>query len=216
MYEPKPGARAIIYIRVSTSKQERNGLSLAAQENAARAWALSKNLPVSVFRDTASGASETRPGWKAALAELREGDALVVQRLDRATRTLKQAVQLVERLEKLGVEFVSLNESLDTTSPAGRLLFHVMAALAQFEREQVRARVRTHNEQRRAEGLPVAGTVRYGRDEHERAAAALAREMRAEGTPLQTIAVELELQGFKPRGKRWHAQTVANMTAGTC
>jgi site-specific DNA recombinase len=214
MFEPKPGARAIVYLRVSTSKQERNGLSLAAQEHQARAWARARNLPVQVFRDTASGASETRPGWKSALAELREGDALVVQRLDRAARTIKQAVFLGEKLARDGVELVSLNEAIDTTSPAGRLLFFVMSALAQFEREQTRARVLSHNEQRRAEGKPIAGTPRYGqRCERERAAATLAREMRAEGSTLQTIAWELTERGYAPRGKCWHAESVKRLVS---
>jgi len=93
-----------------------------------------------VFTDIASGASTERPQLKAALDYLRDGDILCVWRLDRLGRSLRHLVQVVADLEERGVGFKSLNEQIDTTTPSGRLIFHVFAALAEFERDLIRER----------------------------------------------------------------------------
>lgn len=93
-----------------------------------------------VFLDKASGTVVDRPELTAALAYLREGDVLVTWRLDRLGRSLKHLVQVVGDLEDRNVGFQSLTESIDTTTPTGRLVFHVFASLAQFERELIRER----------------------------------------------------------------------------
>lgn len=93
-----------------------------------------------VFTDIASGATTTRPQLDAALSYLREGDVLCVWRLDRLGRSLKHLVQVVSEREAQGVGFRSLHESIDTTTPTGRLTFHIFAALAEFERDLIRER----------------------------------------------------------------------------
>lgn len=93
-----------------------------------------------VFVDKASGVTTDRPQLTAALEYLREGDVLVVWRLDRLGRSLKHLVNVVADLEERGVGFRSLHESIDTTTPAGKLIFHVFAALAEFERDLIRER----------------------------------------------------------------------------
>jgi DNA invertase Pin-like site-specific DNA recombinase len=93
-----------------------------------------------IFVDQASGASTERPQLAAALDYVRDGDVLVVWRLDRLGRSLRHLVQVVADLEERGVGFKSLNESIDTTTPTGRLIFHVFAALAEFERDLIRER----------------------------------------------------------------------------
>lgn len=93
-----------------------------------------------VFVDKASGVAKDRPQLTAALDYLREGDVLVVWRLDRLGRSLKHLVNVVADLEDRGVGFRSLHESIDTTTSAGKLIFHVFAALAEFERELIRER----------------------------------------------------------------------------
>lgn len=93
-----------------------------------------------IFTDTASGATTERPELNAALDYLRQGDVLVVWRLDRLGRSLKHLVAVVSELQDRGVGFRSLHENIDTTTPTGRLTFHVFAALAEFERDLIRER----------------------------------------------------------------------------
>ena len=95
-----------------------------------------------VFEDVASGAKADRPGLAAALAYLRDGDTLAVWKLDRLGRSLPHLVQMVAELEKRGVGFRSLTEGIDTTTPNGRLVFHLFAALADFERDLIGERTR--------------------------------------------------------------------------
>ena len=94
------------------------------------------------LRSIVSGAKAERPGLASALEFLREGDALVVWRLDRLGRSLPHLIETVSALEALGVGFRSLTEVIDTTTPGRRLIFHVFGALGQFERDLIRDRTK--------------------------------------------------------------------------
>ena len=120
------------YARVSTAEQ-----NTALQTDALRKAGCER-----VFEDTASGAKSDRPGLAAALAYLRDGDALAVWRLDRLGRSLPHLIETVSVLETRGIGFRSLTESIDTTTPGGRLIFHVFGALGQFERDLIRERTK--------------------------------------------------------------------------
>jgi DNA invertase Pin-like site-specific DNA recombinase len=88
-----------------------------------------------VFEERISSRKESRPELERALEYCRAGDVLVVWKLDRLGRSLEELLELVSRLQDRGVEFRSLRESLDTTTPSGKLVFHVFASLAEFERD---------------------------------------------------------------------------------
>jgi DNA invertase Pin-like site-specific DNA recombinase len=118
------------YARVSTADQ-----TLALQQDALTAAGCTK-----IFTDTASGSRTDRPGLDDALRFAREGDTLVVWRLDRLGRTLAHLIQLIRDLQERGVQFRSLQESLDTSTSGGKLVFHVFGALAEFERDLIRER----------------------------------------------------------------------------
>ncbi len=114
----------------------------AEQDTALQTDALRKTGCERVFEDTASGASADRPGLADALTYLRDGDVLVVWRLDRLGRSLPHLIETVGALEARGVGFQSLTESINTTTPGGRLIFHVFGALGQFERDLIRERTK--------------------------------------------------------------------------
>uniref|UniRef100_E6QH69 Site-specific DNA recombinase e14 prophage n=1 Tax=mine drainage metagenome TaxID=410659 RepID=E6QH69_9ZZZZ len=117
-------------------------VSTAEQDTALQTDALRKAGCERVFEDTASGAKSDRPGLAATLAYLRDGDVLAVWRLDRLGRSLPHLIETIGALEARGVGFRSLTESIDTTTPGGRLIFHVFGALGQFERDLIRERTK--------------------------------------------------------------------------
>lgn len=130
------------YARVSTDDQR-----MDLQRDALTAVGCEK-----VFTDTASGAKAARPGLAEALAFARKGDVLVVWRLDRLGRSLPELVKVVGDLEAAGVGFESVTERIETSSAAGRLVFHVFAALAEFERRLIVERTHAGLEAARARG----------------------------------------------------------------
>lgn len=105
-----------------------------------------------MFEDNASGAKAERVGLAALLAILRAGDTVVVWRLDRVDRSLKDLIHLVERLDAVGVALRSVQENIDTSSVGGRLVFHVFGALAEFERNLIRERTQAGLSAARARG----------------------------------------------------------------
>ncbi|HEB93133.1 MAG TPA: recombinase family protein [Gammaproteobacteria bacterium] len=108
--------------------------------------------PERIYEDMMSGARADRPGLEHAVRAARRGDVLVVWRLDRLGRSLKDLIGLAERLEDKGVGLRSLQEQIDTTSASGKLFFHMMGALAEFERNLIRERTRAGLEAARRRG----------------------------------------------------------------
>jgi DNA invertase Pin-like site-specific DNA recombinase len=130
------------YARVSTLDQ-----NPALQVDALKAAGCER-----VFTEKASGAQRDRPMLSAALDHLREGDVLVVWKLDRLARSMRQLLDTVENLAVRKVGFRCLTAAIDTTTPEGRLFFHMIAAMAEFERDMIRERTRAGLDVARAAG----------------------------------------------------------------
>jgi len=129
-----------------------------------------------VFEETASGAQRDRPRLAEALTYLRKGDTLVVWKLDRLARSLRQLIETVEMLHQRGIGFVSVTEAIDTTTPGGKMIFHMVGALAEFERDLIKERTNAGLASAKARG------VRLGRPKAmTEAQIAIARSLKANG-----------------------------------
>lgn len=131
------------YARVSTADQH-----LDLQRNALRNAGCAK-----VFEDHGvSGAQDARCGLSSMMKALRKGDVLVVWRLDRLGRSIRHLITVIEKLRRRGIGFMSLTESIDTSSAGGKLIFHILAALAEFEKSLIRERTIAGIEAAKARG----------------------------------------------------------------
>ena len=136
---------AVGYIRVSTAGQAKDGISLEAQDSKIRAWCSANDYPLdALYVETMSaGRADNRPELQKAISHIcREKGALVIYSLSRLARSTKDAILISEKLDKAGADLVSLSEKIDTTSAAGKMVFRMLAVLAEFERDQISERHR--------------------------------------------------------------------------
>ena len=176
--------RAAIYARVSTN----NGQDPTVQTRELREYCQRRGWEVAgEYVDAGvSGAKERRPQLDALLSACRkrQTDAVVVYRYDRFARSLRQLVNALEEFRSLGIEFISLHEGVDTSTPNGRLIFGIFASIAEFERELIRDRIKSGIAAARAKGKGL-GRPRVSVD-----AAQVAR-LRASGLSWPAVAREL-------------------------
>ncbi len=130
------------YVRVSKQEQHEALQIDALKEAGCEKW----------FVDKITGSKVERKALDEALAYLRPGDTFVVWKLDRAGRSLTHLIELLKGLKERGIEFISLTEQIDTTTPGGKLIFHLMGALAEFERDLIRERTNAGLAAARARG----------------------------------------------------------------
>jgi DNA invertase Pin-like site-specific DNA recombinase len=188
--------RACLYLRVSTASKTKHDSSTfnqnpAVQEQplrelvAQRGWQLYQ-----VYSDRASGAKEHRPGLDTLMADARRGafDVVLVFRFDRFARRVKQLIQALEEFRSLGIDFISHQEALDTSTPMGKAMFTIIAAMAELERSVIRERIMAGMEYARLRGTKSGKPVGrpraiFRRDE--------ARELRGQGVSWRQIASQL-------------------------
>jgi DNA invertase Pin-like site-specific DNA recombinase len=161
------------YARVSTEDQKAD-LQVAALTKAGCEY---------VFTDTASGASTKRPELKRCLDSLRAGDVLVVWKLDRLGRSLSHLVAVLSDLQKRGVAFQSLTEAIDTASAAGRLMGHILGALAEFERALIVERTQAGLKAAKQRGQKLGRKPSLSEDQRKHA-----RELLAKGESPAAVA----------------------------
>jgi DNA invertase Pin-like site-specific DNA recombinase len=184
------------YARVSTEEQD-----LSLQVNALKAAGCER-----IYSDHGiSGIKPTRPGLDGALAGLAAGDKLVVWRLDRLGRSLVQLIHLLEGLGLRDIRFQSLNENIDTSSSGGRLVFHMMAALAEFERTLISERTRAGMAAARAQGRHMGRRPSLTLEQ----CAEARRSIEAGGQPLAEVASHYRVHPRTLRRLLEHAATGA-------
>ncbi len=219
------------YVRVSTNEQAEKGVSLGAQEERIRAWCQAREWDcVEIFRDDGYSAKDLkRPALRRLLEEVsrqfRRFDGVVVAKLDRLTRSVRDLGTLTETAEKHGLALVSVQESVDTTTATGKLFHTLVAAISEWERGMVGERTRdalAHKRQRgeRTGALPYGYALapdgrRLVPMASELAVLRQIRAERARGKSLALIADDLnnECVPTKHRGRRWYPATIRSVLA---
>jgi DNA invertase Pin-like site-specific DNA recombinase len=222
--------RTIAYVRVSTDKQADKGVSLDAQRAKVAAYAELYDLDVIEVIVDAGVSAKTldRPGLTRALDMLRKGaaDALLVTKLDRLTRSVRDLGDLVTRYFASGkAALLSVGEQIDTRSAAGRLVLNVLASVSQWEREAIGERTATAMRFKAEQGEYTGGVAPYGfrldddgvhlvAVEAEQAVLVAARELRTAGLSLRAVARELDRRGLRSRvGRAFSAAQIRGMVA---
>jgi DNA invertase Pin-like site-specific DNA recombinase len=176
---------AAIYVRVSTNEQETE-----MQEVELREYVEKRGWTYRLYRDKGeSGAKDNRPALNSMLNDLRRRriDVVVVWKLDRLARSLRQLLTIGEECRSLGVDLVSLRQNIDTTLPAGRLTFQILGAVAEFERELLRERVKAGMAQARRTGKHVG---RPALRKFQPTDIDQMRQLRSKGTSVRKLAKE--------------------------
>lgn len=215
---------AVIYTRVSTQRQADEGLSMDAQTARCRDYCKGLGYEIAgEFEDAgiSGGRVSNRPGLQAALALVTEtGGVLIAYSLSRLARSTRDALDIAERLDKAGADLISLSESIDTTNAAGKMVFRMLAVLAEFERDLISERTKTALSYKRANGYKTGGPVPFGYDADstgklsknldEQKAIKLIHKLRGEGLSLRAIAAELQKRGILTRTGRvkWQASAI--------
>jgi DNA invertase Pin-like site-specific DNA recombinase len=178
--------KAAIYVRVSTAEQDTD-----MQETELRDYVEKRGWSCVLYRDKASGVTNDRQALTAMLSDMRKRkfDVIVIWKLDRLARSLRQLLTIGEECRSLGVDLVSLRQNIDTTLPAGRLTFQILGAVAEFERELLRERVKAGMAQARRTGKHVGRPAlrKFQPIEVERI-----RELRSNGTSVRRLAKDFE------------------------
>ena len=174
-----------VYIRVSSKSQDTR-----SQEPDLKKWSDAQDEPVKVYGDKATGKNMQRPGWQRLEADMRAGKVsrVVVWRLDRLGRTARGLTALFEELQVRSVGLVSLREGLDLSTPAGRLMAHVLASVAQYETEVRGERVRAGQEAARAQGKTWGGSKKGRRVKVSDLQIKTIRSLKQAGEPIAAIA----------------------------
>lgn len=217
--------KAIGYIRVSTDEQAREGISLENQKAKIQAYCELNDLSlVDIIEDAGkSGKDLNREGIQQLMSLLkgRSIDAVVVYKLDRLSRRVKDTLSLMDLIEKRSVAFHSITERIDTKSAMGKFFLNIMASMNQWERDTISERTKdalrlkvSRNER--------AGQVPFGyslaedgnalvENPKEQEAIRLIKDLHEKGYNYSAICRELTREGHKPNGKQWHAQSVKNI-----
>lgn len=217
--------RAIIYTRVSTTGQAIDGVSLEMQISKAKAWCELNDYIFDeslVFNEggVTGTSTDKREVFKQAMAIAQKDDAFIVYSISRFGRNAREVMNNAHELEQKGVDFVSITEKTDTTTPQGKFFFLLMAGMAQFTSDTIKKTTKDAMQHAKKEGRLVGGipygfdavstgeTLKNGRikqllvkNDYEQSVITRIKELRDKGLSMQKISNQLHSDGFKPRGK---------------
>lgn len=224
---PQSLQKAIAYIRVSTTGQVTDGVSLEAQRARIQSWCSLHDyelLEVKVDAGLSGGRADNRPGLQAAIdLACRQKAALVVYSLSRLGRSTTDVLAIANRLEKCGADLVSLSEKIDTTSAAGKMVFRLLAVLSEFERDLIIERTTAAMSHLRSQGRRISRHVPFGYSlaedgkhlvsvEAEQQVVQEIKRLRETNLSYATIAAKLNQSSINSKnGGRWHAKTVRDI-----
>ena len=222
--------KALGYIRVSTSDQADSGLSLAHQESKIKAYCEALDISLVEIVSDAGFSAKTlnRPGMTEVINQIKSKsvDAVVILKLDRLTRSVKDLGAIVELIEKNNVALVSVQDSINTSTAAGRLILNVLGSVSQWEREANGERVKAALSVKKGAGERV-GTIPFGytlasdgialvENADEQNTLKIIRKLRSDGLSLRKIGAELDKRGIATKkGGKWQAATIKNLCEAT-
>ena len=213
--------QAIGYIRVSSTQQANEGASLEAQQAKIEQWCSANGYElVNVFSDEGISGKrmDTRQGLQDALATIKKGNAFVFYSMSRVARSTKDMLSIGEMISKKKADMVSLIENIDTTSASGKMMFQMLAVLAEFERNLVGERTSTVLQNKKANSQVYSNKTPYGfkrvndrleQVKQEVKVVAEIQQARAKGQTLQSIADSLNTRGIPTKtNKLWQPATI--------
>jgi site-specific DNA recombinase len=215
---------AIGYVRVSTEGQAHDGVSLDAQQSRIAAWCSANEyqlLDVHIDAGLSGGRADNRPALQKALTEAcNHKAALIVYSLSRLARSTRDAIAISDRLANAGADLVSLSERIDTTTATGKMVFRMLAVLAEFERDQVSERTTVALAHLRSRGKRISRWIPFGfdlgHDGHtltpnamEEEAIRVMQDLQDRGHSLRQIATILEERNIDSKtGRPWTAEAI--------
>lgn len=217
--------KAIGYIRVSTEEQAKEGVSLENQHDKITAYCALNDLElIEVVEDRGISAKNLhREGIQKIITLIKKHsiDAVVVYKLDRLSRSVRDIIDLVELFEKNNIAFHAIVDHIDTKTATGRFFLNIMASLSQMERELIGERTKDALQMKIVKG-ERAGQIPYGYtlsddgrslviNENEQKAIIYIKALHNQGYSNRAICKELEKEGYCPTGKQWHHQTIQNI-----
>lgn len=219
----KTNLKAFGYIRVSSEEQANSGLSLSHQRNKITAYAKAMDIQlIEIIEDSGKSAKNlNRPGIQKALDGIKNNlaNALIVLKLDRLTRSVKDLGSLVEIFDKTAAALISVQDSINTLTAGGRLVLNVLGSIAQWEREEIGERTAAALAVKKERGEKTGGLVPFGYDvtkegkliinAMEQAALKIIEKLHMKNTSLRAIGTRLEELGYEPKaGGKWHPQVI--------
>lgn len=218
--------KVAVYLRVSTAEQAEEGFSIAAQKERLKAYIVSQGWTLQkIYEDGGySGGTTNRPAFSKMMEDMRkkEFDLILVYKLDRLSRNMRDLSNLVHEMDRCNVYFKSATEPFDTTTPAGKLIFNMLGSVAEFERGMIGERVKMGMLQKAKEGKGLLGfNIPYGYTfidhrlvplEKEAHAVVSAYDYCSMGLSASEIVQRLNMVGCQTKyGKMWHRQTILNI-----